>query len=221
MNFYELNSEEGSFSFAIQEENCKDPSRLIRIAETLNDYIIPEMKQLRPIGININGEGNANIATAGTTFTESVVEVVHTLSKFSYKYRDSKTPDMIQLTIGSKCLDTHTLADKLYELGIANNIKDMPNTVILHSYTDSLDIRMVFCEVKYGEEDISKCFNQVQIPEVNYYPIFITYRAGMTYSLINNNTLHVDLNVYNQDPREVFNLGLKNLLGVLTKMSSM
>lgn len=208
---------DGNFKFDIVADNGEKNYELIRVAELLNDFVTRRCKVLRPFAFRINSEGGENITTGSESFVETVVDLIYKFTQYNYRASDGAN-NHVKFRVEQPTLTMGELGELLRERGIQNTIDKTDTTLFVHSLVGYIELEFLFDYIGVDEKDCEDVFYRNNVDKYRYFPCFITSKYGMKYSLVDDNLLSVDLDLYCSDIEQILVDSINSIRQVLSEM---
>lgn len=208
---------DGNLKFDIIADKGEKNSELIRVAELLNDFVTRRCSVLRPFAFRINSEGGENITTGSESFVETVVDLIYKFTQYNYRATEGAN-NHIKFRVEQPTLTMGELGELLRERGIENTISKDDTTIFVHSLVGYVELEFLFDYIAVDEKDCEDVFYRNNVDKNRYFPCFITSKYGMKYSLVDNNMLCVDLDLYCSDIYQILVDSINSINDVLSQI---
>lgn len=204
----------GNIKYTVRVNDNEDIEQAIRLVEVFNDNFRGLITYLRPIGFKINGFGTENQLYASEDFTETIIEIIRKLDKYSYRFvspqfeptdSDGGLIPTVRIKMGFN-QPTVTINNLVEELGKCNiEIKDyLDNEVIIHNLKESLTLELVFglCNGSLTSDETSAICKRNNGTE--HYLCNVAPIGGIVYSLNGDTEVKVNCDVFVSDPESIY-----------------
>lgn len=216
---------DGNIKFTVEISYNESIESGIRMVEVFNDNFREGVTYLRPIGFKINGFGTENQLYASEDFTETIIEIVRKLDKYSYRFV-SKSNESIcnydnivpsfrtKMVFNKPTVLISDIMSNLSEYGIENK-SIYSDEVLIHNLKDSITLEFVFglCTRNLTPDEASAVCKFKN--GTDHYICNVATIGGIVYALDGDSVIKVDCDVFVSDPENLYSATVDKIKATL------